>query len=75
MYNAPTSSPSIWRKRFVGIADYENNPDGHPVVLKIETGTSQDYFLGFNRARGINRDNQQASNQVTIIQVSGNDGK
>ena len=46
----PRSEADDWAENFVmvGIADYEN--EGNlPVVLKLETGGSQDYFLGFNR--------------------------
>ena len=33
---------------FVGIADYLNNPAGHPVVVKLETNLADgmDYFVG-----------------------------
>ena len=40
--------------------------------MKLETGTSDDYFLGFNRASGVNRDNKQADNQVTIVKAGNN---
>ena len=59
----------------VGIADYNNNPSGHNVVVKIETGSSNDYFVGFNRAVGVNAQNDEGSNVVTVIQVDGRDGE
>jgi len=49
-----------WTGRLVGIADYDNNSDGHPVVLKVETGTSPDIFIGFNRAIGADIPNVEA---------------
>ena len=63
-----------WYGTMVGIADYDNNPENHPVVLKIETGTGTDQFIAFNRATGVNRQNDQADNQVTITQ-SGSNGE
>ena len=41
---------------------------------QIETGTPQDYFVGFNRAAGPNSQNDLADDQVNIIQVDGNNG-
>ncbi|KAL7462694.1 hypothetical protein ACHAXS_003066 [Conticribra weissflogii] len=62
----------VLRRKLVGIADYDNNPDGHPVVIKLETDTDEDYFLGFNRAYGVNSDNKQADNLVTLIKAGNN---
>ena len=37
----------------VGIADYlDTTTNTLPVVVKLETNTAQDYFIGFNRATG-----------------------
>jgi len=58
----------------VGIANYNTTANNHPVVVKIETGTSTDQFIGFNRAIGINADNDEADNEVTIVQT-GNNGE
>merc|ERR1740136_80377 len=44
------------------------------VVIKLETGTSTDYFVGFNRATGINGQNDEADDEVTIIET-GNNGE
>ena len=44
----------FWSGTIVGIADFDNNPDQYPVVVKIETGTSTDQFINFNRAKGVN---------------------
>jgi hypothetical protein len=55
----------------VGIADYQNVAD-IPVVLKLETGTDNDYFIAFNRAVGINADNVEADNEVTVISTGQN---
>ena len=56
----------------VGIADYMNS--GLPVVLKLETDTATDYFVGFNRATGVNSQNDEADNEVTIVET-GNNGE
>ena len=38
----------------------------------IETGVDVDFYIGFNRATGVNADNDLADNQVTLIQQGGN---
>ena len=58
----------------VGIANYDTTANSHPVVVKIETGTITDQFIGFNRAVGINAQNDEADNEVTIVQT-GNNGE
>jgi len=47
----------------VEIANYNTTANNHPVVVKIETGTSTDQFIGFNRAIGINAENDEADNE------------
>ena len=66
----PNSSPGTYT--LVGIADFANNPAGHPVVIKLETGTSIDQFIAFNRAAGVNRDNDEADDEVTIVETGQN---
>ncbi len=56
----------------VGIADYQNVAN-IPVVLKLETDTVNDYFIAFNRATGINSDNVEADNEVTVV-LAGKNG-
>jgi len=57
----------------VGIADYQNVPS-IPVVLKLETGTDDDYFIAFNRAVGVNADNVEADDEVTVV-LAGKNGE
>lgn len=59
----------------VGIAEYNNstNSKEQPVTIKLETGTSADYFIGYNRAVGTNEQNEEAVNEVTIVEA-GSDG-
>jgi hypothetical protein len=56
----------------VGIADFNNNPSNYPVVVKIETGFETDQFIAFNRASGINRHNDEADNEVTVVETGKN---
>ena len=57
----------------VGIADY-NHPTTQnlDVLIKLETGTWNDYFIGFNRAVGVNSDNVEADNELTIVTTGAN---
>ena len=73
-FNSGTTGGTYWRGRLIGIADYGNNPDNHPVILKLETGTGSDYFVSFNRARGVNDEVQEASDRVLIHRVEGGHG-
>lgn len=45
-----TNGSFLYTIDMVGISDYSNNPMELPVVAKLETGTANDYFIGFNRA-------------------------
>jgi len=75
----PLTEENDWIQtvNMVGIADYKNNPEGYAVVVKLETGLpiGNDYFVAFNRATGVNADNDQADDEVTIVQVDGGNGE
>ncbi len=58
----------------IGVAEYDKNTNDFPIVMKLETGQADDYFVGFNRATGPNWQNKQADDQVTIYQVKEGDG-
>ena len=73
VWDSGTDGGTHWAGTILGIADYQNNPDSRPVVVKIESGTSEDLFIGFNRARGINSQTKAAPNQVTV-HLAGNNG-
>ncbi|KAL7552277.1 hypothetical protein ACHAWF_015504 [Thalassiosira exigua] len=64
---------SFWSGKIIGIADYKNNPNRLPVVVKLESGGPNDLFVGFNRAKGINRHSADARDEVTVV-LTGNDG-
>jgi len=70
---SPLSNPpgSETMLQLVGVADYLNT-NSIPVVLKLETGTDDDYFISFNRAAGVNVDNKQADDEVTIVKTGKN---
>jgi hypothetical protein len=53
----------------VVIADFNNNPQDNQVVVKIETGTTTDQFIAFNRAIGVNSQNDEADDEVTIVET------
>lgn len=36
-----------WSGRLIGVAEYDTNPNKLPIVLKLETGTDRNYFVGF----------------------------
>ena len=67
----PRKEP-YWKGRLIGVAEYDKISDGDTVLLKIETGSSDDYFFAFNRKIGANADNKMASDQVTIIEAGKN---
>ena len=69
----PLAEPST-TVNLVGIADYDVS-NGKPVVVKIETGAGDDYFVGFNRAIRANAQNDEADNEVTIVQVEDGNGE
>jgi hypothetical protein len=70
----PRQGSGTWSGTIVGIANYDTNPEDYPVIIKIETGTGADQFIGFNRAMGVNRHNDEADDEVTIVETSGGGG-
>jgi hypothetical protein len=72
----PRTTP-VASHRLVGVSEYGMIESSYPTalaVLKLETRTSTDFFMGFNRANRQNADNRLASNEVTIIRT-GNNGE
>ncbi len=70
------SSP-FWSGRLVGVAEYDKIDDTDfngdvAVVVKLETDSNKDFFVGFNRATRQNSDNALASDKVTIIEAGAN---
>ena len=54
----------------VGIANYDQATSDTPVLIKLETGLAEDYFINFNRATGINQQNVEADDEVTIVKAN-----
>ena len=73
-FNVDRSSPPTRTEyQIVGVADYDalSRP---PLVVKLETGSSDDYFIGFNRPYGVHRQTKEYKNEVVIYET-GRDGK
>lgn len=66
------SGGTSWSGKIIGVAEYDNTND--PIVVKLESGSGRDWFIGFNRANGPNSDNVQADDLVTIYRVTDGDG-
>ena len=71
VWNSGTRGGTSWSGSIIGIADYRNNPNQRPVVVKLESGKADDLFVGFNLATGVNRDVSEGRNQVTVVQAGG----
>ena len=63
-----------WQGKILGVGEYDlrSATDGWPVSIKVETGTANDYFVGFNRAAGPNAQNDLADNMVTVVRTGQN---
>ena len=46
LWNSGTTVRKQWSGRLVGIAQYYKNTANNPVVIKLETGSSKDWFIG-----------------------------
>ncbi len=70
----PGASGSIWSGNLVGVAEYGQITNGgggdRRLVLRIVSGGSTDLYVGFNRKTGMNGDNKQGSDMVTVIQAA-----
>jgi len=50
-----------------GVVDYERNNDALIVLRLEQTDRVQDYYIGFNKAEGMNKDSSEHRNLVTIV--------
>jgi len=70
-HTVDASSNRAYLGKLVSILDNPNIVGtGDPMIIKIETGTSTDYFINFNRKTGFNSETQEGGNQV-LITVAG----
>ena len=60
-------------RRLIGLADFENTnaQASDKVVIKLNTASSTDYYMSFNRKTGINSGTVEAGNQVLIQRAAG----
>jgi len=76
-----TDGTGGWTGKLVGIAElgtiglndtdnFQQHGDSK-IVLKLETGTESDLYVGFNRATGFNADNVAHDDVVTIVEAGG----
>ena len=64
---APLTTSSAWTGDLVGVAQYSDIVlDNQFVILQVVGDVNKDYYVGFNRAIGINSGTREAQNQVTI---------
>jgi len=71
----PEDESSTWQtnRQVIGVANYgEPSTNNIPVLIKLETDSSTDYFMTYNRATGINSQNDEADNEVTIVKTGSN---
>jgi hypothetical protein len=67
----PTAAVS-WSGALVGIAEYNITSPSDIVLIKIKTGTGEDYYINFNRKTGINSETQEGGDQVLVAKQGGN---
>jgi hypothetical protein len=56
----------------VGVAEFNKIKDGNPIVIKLETGDKDDYYIEFNRATGPTSQEKQAQDMVTLYSTGNN---
>jgi len=53
-----------------GVSDYQQKPNVNLVVLRLEQTSSElekDFYIGYNRKDGINKDTTEDGNMITIV--------
>lgn len=62
-----TAGNAAWMGDLVGVADYNHASlsSSAKVIVRIDT-TGDDYFVGFNRASGLNSDTSEGRDTVTV---------
>uniref|UniRef100_A0A7S3QHF5 Peptidase M11 gametolysin domain-containing protein n=1 Tax=Chaetoceros debilis TaxID=122233 RepID=A0A7S3QHF5_9STRA len=62
-----------WTGQLVGVAQYSHaDRDGRPVTLRIDSGSTNDYFINFNRKIGMTSQNKEGSDLVNVYEQDGN---
>ena len=72
-YKPKVIGNEFWTGQLVGVAQYSHaDRDGRPVILRIDSGSTKDYFINFNRKIGMNSQNKQGSDVVNVYEQEGN---
>jgi len=50
-----------------GVSDYKKNPEGIISLRLQQLNQNEDYYIGFNRKDGMNKDTVEDGNRVTIV--------
>ena len=62
-----------WSGKVVGVGNYDSSAQDETVILKMDGGSDDDYYVGFNHAIGFHVGTAESRNKVTIVtQGSGN---
>ena len=66
-------STGVKSRRLIGLADFGNTnaQADDKVVIKLNTASSTDFYMSFNRQTGINSGTREAGNQVLIQRAAG----
>jgi len=67
---SPLDEP-YWEENLIGLGDYEKDVEGSPVLLRIIGNSTNDYFIGFNRASGINEGTCTFVDKVVVYRKGG----
>eukprot|EP00957_Ditylum_brightwellii_P018194 1371120-Ditylum_brightwellii.AAC.1 len=54
-----------------GVSDYKKNPEGLISLWLDQVNQNEDYYIGFNRHSGMNKETEEDRNRVTILKKSG----
>jgi hypothetical protein len=62
-----------WGGKLVGVGNYDSDAQDEYVVLKLDGGTEDNFYIGFNLATGVHSGTVESINKVTVVtQGSGN---
>jgi len=66
-YNPLTHEDAVRTVVVNGVSDYDSNSNGNIVVRLEMPDKTQDFYIGFNRKTGINRDTKEDGDQITVV--------
>jgi hypothetical protein len=56
-----------WSGKLVGVANYDSDAQDEYVVLKLDGGTEDNFYIGFNLATGVHSGTVESINKVTVV--------